>query len=446
MTDLLPITLLYVEYETGLRGAVSTFLEMYCRTVQTAADGVEALGKIASQRPDIVVTDIRMPRLDGLELAARLKREHPDLPVIITTAFTEVDYLLKAIELGVSGFVRKPLDYEQLLAAIRKHAESVVQRRRIETLHHRIEDLLLERLGGSEALRLVAEQASRAAANNYGVMIEGEAGSGKSYLAGLIHGAGRPPRTSLIVVNGAGETVEQLEIEIFGRRGKELGKLSVAGAGTLLLQQVDLLPVSIQEHLATAIGEGRFFRSGVPEPYPLEARVMATLRGDAATAHREGRLVEALYYNLTEQVIAVPPLRTLPDDIPRMADRFLRVAAEDLHRPSPLLTRDALKVITGYPWPGNIRQLRNVMRRAAISAADRIDAAFLGTLLPLAEPETQPPGMDCPSSLLFDDVEQWVIREALFRSGGWRMRAAELVGMEYKRFKRKLDKYGLAGR
>lgn len=441
MAELLPIHLLYVEDESELREAVAQFLEMKCATVQTAADGVEALEKIAQSRPDVVVTDIRMPRLDGLGLAARLKSDHPDIPVIISTAFTEVDYLLKAIELGVSGYVRKPPDYGALIGAIIKCAEPVIQRRQIESLHNLLGDAFLGQLGGSESLLLPARLAARAAENSYSLLIEGEAGTGKTYLAGKIHSLGRRSRGTFVVMNGGELSAGQAELELFGRKGKELGRLSVAATGTILIQQVDKIPLSVQEKLARIIQDRRFYRIGDAEPHLLEARVMATIRGDAVIAHREGRLGEALFYLLSEQVLTLPPLRQLPDEIPRLASLFLREAADDLYRSGSHLTEDALSLIAGYQWPGNIRQLKNVMRRAALYQEQSINSELLRPLLSSvtdAVPEAHP---TVPRSLLFDDMEQWLICEALNRTGGRKMQAAGLLGMDYKRFKRKLEKY-----
>ncbi len=443
MAELLPINLLYVEDERELREAVALFLEMNCATVQSAADGVEALEKIALSRPDVVVTDIRMPRLDGLALTARLKSDYPDIPVIISTAFTEVDYLLRAIELGVSGYVRKPPEYAALLGAIIKCAEPVIQRRQIESLHNLLGDAFLGQLGESESLVLPARLAARAAENSYSLLIEGEAGTGKSYLAGKIHSLGRRSRGPFVVMNGGELSAEQAELELFGRKGRELGRLSVAAAGTILIQQVDKIPLSVQEKLARIIQDRHYYRIGTAEPQPLEARVMATIRGDAVVAHREGRLGEALFYLLSEQVITLPPLRQLPDEIPRLASLFLREAADDLYRCGAHLTEDALPLIAGYPWPGNIRQLKNVMRRAALYRGQRIDSECLRPLLPSMTDVVSQAHPPAPPSLLFDDMEQWLICEALNRTGGRKMQAAELLGIDYKRFKRKLEKHGM---
>ena len=443
MADLLPINLLYVEDERELREAVALFLEMNCATVQTAADGVEALEKIALNRPDVVVTDIRMPRLDGLGLVARLKNDYPDIPVIISTAFTEVDYLLRAIQLGVSGYVCKPPDYDELIGAIKKCAEPAIQRRQIESLHNLLGDAFLGQLGGSESLLLPARLAARAAENSYSLLIEGEAGTGKTYLAGKIHALGWRSRGPFVVMNGGELSAEQAELELFGRKGRELGRLSVAAAGTILIQQVDKIPLSVQDKLARIIQDKHFYRIGIAEPQPLEARVMATIRGDAVVAHREGRLGEALFYLLSEQVITLPPLRQLPDEIPRLAALFLRESADDLHRSGSHLTGDALPLITGYEWPGNIRQLKNVMRRAALYQGQWINSELLQPLLPAVTDAVAEEHPNVPPSLLFDDMEQWLMCEALNRTGGRKMQAAELLGIDYKRFKRKLEKHGM---
>ncbi len=317
---------------------------------------------------------------------------------------------------------------------------SVIPLSRMESPLDRHRDDLRQKLGRSSPLRTVVDQAVLAAENSCNLVIQGEAGTGKTYLAGLIHGNRGRGRSPFSIVNCAGHSVQQLEAELFGRRGKEPGKLSVAAGGTILLRQVEDAPLGLQDKVAGMIHERRLFRKGESAAQPLEVRLMATVRGDAATAHREGRLSEALYYQLTEQVIALPSLHDLPKEIPRLAAHFLHEAADDLQRAESRLTDDAVAVAVGYSWPGNIRQLKNVMRRAAIYHVGQIGRDLLESLLPA--PVVAEAKRSLPPSLRLEEVEQWAIGEALLRTGGRKMQAAELLGMEYQRFRRKLSKYG----
>jgi DNA-binding NtrC family response regulator len=443
MTGRLPIHLLYVEDEIEIREAVTTFLEMRCQKVSVAGDGAQALELVEAGRPDLVVTDILMPRMNGLELVARLKKEHPELPVVITTAFAEVDYLLKAIELGVSGFVRKPLDYAEVLTAIEKAARPAMQRRQIEKLRSRIEDVCSVRLGCSPAMRRLAEQATLAAETGYQVVLEGEPGCGKSHLAGMIHLMGERSRQPLVVVPCAGSGTEQLETELFGKRRWGPGKLSVASGGTVVLQHVDQIGHVLQSKLAHALEERRFLPGATAETVALNARVIATVHGSVARAHASGRLCDALFYRLTEQVIALPPLREMPEDLARLAQNFLAEAAGDLRRPGLTLHDDALALIAAHPWPGNIRQLKNIMRRAALCGCKVIGRAQLAPLLPAPAADVgEPAGLLTPF-LSFGELERRALTDALQRCGNKKMQAAELLGIDYKRFKRKLEKYGL---
>ncbi len=439
MSKRLPLNLLYVEDDSGLRTAVSLYLAMQYENVATAVDGVDALRMVEENLPDIVLTDIQMSNMDGIEFTTQLKSKYPTIPVIITTAFTEVEYLLKSIDLGVCGFVSKPLDYEQLAATIQRVATPLLQDLQIHRLQAKLGNTLSNELGWSLPMQAIGDEASYASEHGYCLTIEGESGVGKTRLAHIIHSLGRNPRSPCITIHCGGCSDEHLEVELFGR-GKQVGKLVSIGPGTVILIEPNTMSLAMQNKVARAIQNKEILPVGGLEPLQIKSRVVATLLKSAQAEYAEGKLTESLFYQLTEQVIKLPPLRTIVEEIPRLAALFLKEAEEDLHRSGLSLSNDAVDILLAYPWPGNITQMKNIIRRAAIYGSKQINGEQIMQLLPKDVPMASSRSI-MPPTLKFDELELWAIEEALQRSGGKKMYAAELLGIDYKRFKRKVSKY-----
>ncbi|MBV5339340.1 MAG: sigma-54-dependent Fis family transcriptional regulator [Deltaproteobacteria bacterium] len=436
------LDILYVEDEKIIREAVSLGIEAACGNVRTAGDGVDALRMIREKCPDVVVTDIRMPNMDGLELTALLRHEFPDLAVIITTAFTETDYLLRAIDLGVRACIRKPINYGQLTSAIKSAGQPALLRRQVAQLKSQAEDSLLRELGVSPPMCAVAEQATAVADSNFSIMIQGEAGVGKVHLAGLIHDISDQHRYPYSVVSCDGVAAELLERELFGMKRWGAGRLAVSSGGTVVLHHLDAMPLTLQRKLQRAIAEKSYQPLGETKTLPLEVRFIATLIGTVQDAITAGRLDAALCYALSDQCITMPPLRSLPEDIPRLAALFLAEALGNRRHSSLRLDGVSSQFLTEQPWPGNIRQLRSVMRRVALFGHETISVTTLQSLLSDAATTKATPPAE-PHILNIDKLEYWAICEALEQCGGKKMQAATLVGLDYKRFKRKLEKHGL---
>jgi DNA-binding NtrC family response regulator len=438
------LDVLYVEDDACIRDAVALGIEVEFGSVRTAEDGVEALAMIRSHRPDVVVTDIRMPRMDGLQLMARLKTEFPDLPVIITTAFTEVEYLLRAIELGVSACIRKPITYPLLRDAIRSAGQPALLKRQIRQMKARADEMLLLKFGFSPLMRAVAEQAVHAADSDFMLTVQGECGVGKVHLARQIHVMSVRRLRPFTVLPCHGVPAERLERELFGMKRWGTGKLAAASDGVVVLQHFDALPRELQIRLLRAVEENSFLPSGETRPLALDVRLITTISGSVRQALVDGRLDPALAYVLADQTIEVPPLRRIREEIPRLASTFLAEAVDNLHRHDPRLTEEAGAFLSGQPWSGNMRELRSVMRRAAISGQTMVSVEVLkltmtGSSTGASADIAAPP----PSTLTLDELERWALLNSLKQSDGKKMQAAVLLGLDYKRFKRKLEKYGL---
>ncbi len=439
------LDVLYVEDDACIRDAVALAIEVEFGSVRTAEDGVEALVMIRNHCPDVVVTDIRMPRMDGLQLMARLKTEFPDLPVIITTAFTEVEYLLRAIELGVSACIRKPIIYTQLRDVIRSAGQPALLHRQISRMKARADEMLLLKFGESPLMRAVAKQAATAADSEFMLTIQGECGVGKVHLARQIHVMSARRLRPFTVLPCHGVPAERLERELFGLKRWGPGKLAAASGGVVVLQHLDALPRELQIRLLRAIEEKTFFPSGETRSLTLDVRLVATMNGSVRQALVDGRLDPALAYLLADQTIEVPPLRSIREEIPRLACAFLAEAVDNLQRHDPRINEEAGAFLSGQPWPGNMRELRSVMRRAAISGQTIISVEVLRLTMTGSSTGVSAdiPAAPPPSSLTLDELERWALLDALKRSDGKKMQAAVLLGVDYKRFKRKLEKYGL---
>ena len=219
-----------------------------------------------------------------------------------------------------------------------------------------------------------------------------------------------------------------------------MGKLVSIGPGTVILIEPNTMSLAMQNKVARAIQNKEILPVGGLEPLQIKSRVVATLLKSAQAEYAEGKLTESLFYQLTEQVIKLPPLRTIVEEIPRLAALFLKEAEEDLHRSGLSLSNDAVDILLAYPWPGNITQMKNIIRRAAIYGSKQINGEQIMQLLPKDVPMASSRSI-MPPTLKFDELELWAIEEALQRSGGKKMYAAELLGIDYKRFKRKVSKY-----
>lgn len=457
MNDLKQVTILLVEDESELRQETAAFLELYCGTVYQAANGREALLLFDQKRPDLVISDIRMPLMNGLELAAQLKKHAPETPFIFCTAFSETGYLLKAIELGVAAFISKPVDTDQLLDVIAKAAVPFLQRREIRELSEELIATIAAQLGGGAAQQAVAEQAARVAHSSYSILLQGETGTGKSRMAGIIHNLSQRRNRPFVTVQ-LGAIPEQLvESELFGHmKGSftgadrtRTGLIETAAGGTLFLDDIETTPAAVQAKLLRCVEEKRFTPLGSSSEKTADVRVIASSNRNLKELTLNKLFREDLYYRLADFTLRLPPLRETPESILAMAQVFLRDTCSELKRNVPLLDDATAILLTSMSWPGNIRQLKSVIRRAALSANDiltpadiTIDAVSLETPIPSAIPshKSTPPPFPCE----MDRLEKWSLEQALLFCGGKRMKTAMMLGMNYYTFRRRLEKHDIA--
>ncbi len=448
------LTVLCVEDEAELRQQVCAALVLEGGRVLAAEDAAAALELFDRERPDVVVSDIRMPGMDGLELTRQLRQRAPGLPVVLCTAFADVSSLVRAIELGVAGVVRKPFDLGQLLEAVERAGKPVLQARQIEAMSRERVDMAARQLGVGPAMKRLAEDAMRVAASGFNLLIQGETGVGKTRLASLVHGFSPRCAAPFIPLHLGAIPETLLEGELFGHeRGaytgaerRRPGLFQAAQGGTVFLDDVDTIPLAIQAKLLTVVETGSYMPLGGSSPIVADVRVVAASNVDLAAEVAAGRFRQDLFYRLGDIVLRIPPLRERPEDVPWLARLFADETAAELGKSPVPITDEALAALKAYPWPGNIRELKSTIRRAVLFCDGVVDA-------PLVRPV--PSGKDgledrragaateAPRSLLLSDLEALGVRRALGAAGGHQVRAAELLGVTEKTLRAMMKRHGI---
>ncbi|HJV64761.1 MAG TPA: sigma-54 dependent transcriptional regulator [Geomonas sp.] len=448
MDDKVQLKVLYVEDEPSLRERIGIVLEMNFSQVFTAANGAQAVELFSRELPDVVVSDIMMPVMDGLEMTRRIREINPDIPVIFSTAFTETGYLLKAIELGVSGYLRKPLDCRELVAAIGKAGTPALQRKELERLQEREHASLELFLGGSPAMEEVIRQAQRIASTDFSLLIRGETGVGKSHLASLIHALSARRHQPFVTVTVSSLAESLVESQLFGHvKGAFTGAASArsglfeeADGGTIFLDDVDCASPSLQAKILHAVEQKWFFPVGGTRKVEVDVRVMAASNRDLLAEARAGKFREDLYYRLADLVITLPPLRERGSDIAVLARNFLDEVSRELERVPPRMAPESVLMLNRHLWPGNVRELKSVMKRAALFAGETLTCDDLARVMTGAEPSA---AASAPRLQSLEELKRHAVMQALAATGGRKMEAARLLEVDYSSFKRMLEKYGL---
>src|SRR5438034_4841331 len=374
-----PATLLIADDDPGLRESLERTLTREGYRVILASDGRGALERLQGGGIDLVVTDLKMPGLTGIEVLRAAKAIAPDVDVILLTAFGTVEEAVKAMKDGAYDFLTKPFRREQLLKLISKALErrDLIEQNR--ALQQRLDDLLQQGavIGSSPAFRRTMALVEQVADSSATVLIQGESGTGKELVARTIHARSARSRGPLVAVNCAALPETLLESELFGYEkgaftgaaGRKEGRFELANGGTLFLDEVSDLSVVTQPKILRVLQEGEFERLGGTKTFRVDVRIVAATNQDLAQMAREKRFREDLYYRLNVITLTVPPLRERREDVRVLAEHFLRVyAAKNNRRLQEGLSEEALRRLEAHPWPGNVRELENVIERAVVLA------------------------------------------------------------------------------
>jgi two-component system NtrC family response regulator len=451
--------ILVVDDEKNYRTILAQLLEGEGYRVSVAENPFAALELLGRESVSLILSDLRMPRMDGMAFLQQVREDVGDVPFVILTAFATVETALAAMKAGAFDYLLKPFNNEDILLTVSKalayarlQAENAALRRQLEQGRER------EILGESPAIRRLLLDIGRVAPARTSVLIVGESGTGKELVARALHRASPRGKRPLVSINCAAFAENLLESELFGHeRGaftgateRKRGLLEVADGGTLFLDEIGEFPLSLQPKLLRVLQERRFRRVGGTAEIESDVRVVAATHRDLAAMLSSGAFREDLYYRLNVVPLHVPPLRQRSEDVPLLALHFLRRFARELDRPVVSLHPEALKTLQGYAWPGNVRELQNVIERGVLfCAGDTLKNADLPEPLRRSAGETIAPAvsleLDRPLPELLDAVEEDLIRRALVKARGVQAQAAELLGISRSNLQYKLKKFGLDG-
>ena len=452
------LDILVVDDEADIRELVCGVLEDEGYRPRSAGDADATLAALAERRPSLVLLDVWLQgsRLDGLQLLGEIKRRDPSLPVIVFSGHGNLDTAVAAVRQGAVDFIEKPFESSRLLHLVGRATETERLRRENESLRAQIgqeEELT----GTSQAINGVRATLKRVAGTGSRVLIAGPAGSGKEVAARLLHNWSTRVRAPFVVVSAARMTPDRVEEELFGtEEGNELvrpGLLEQAHGGTLFLDEIADMPMSAQAKILRVLTDQSFIRVGGTRTVKVDVRVVSATARDLTAEIAAGRFREDLYYRLNVVPVMLPPLEQRREDIPMLADHFAARYAAERRVATPEISAEAIAALQAYDWPGNVRQLRNVIERTIILAPGdrigRIDADMLPPELLSGQAEIVPGNaarsiMGTPLREARETFEREYLRVQIRRFSGNISRTATFIGMERSALHRKLKSLGLA--
>lgn len=454
--------ILIVDDEEDIRALISGILEDEGYTTRQAGSSQGALSEVAARRPSLVVLDIWMDESDhdGIETLKLIKREHSEVPVVMISGHGNIETALEASRIGAYDFIEKPFNTDRLLMVVERAIDDARLRRENRELTLKAGGDT-ELVGKSSVLNNLRQSAERVARTGSRILIHGPAGSGKEVVARLIHQKSARAEAPFVVLNCANISPDTMEESLFGAvatsdREARTGVLELAHGGTLLLDEVADMPLETQGKIVRVLQDQTFERVGGSVPVNVDVRVIATTARDLEERIEEQKFRQDLYYRLNVVPLEVPSLQQRRDDIPMLAEMFLDRYADATGLPKRKLSPEAMATLHAYDWPGNVRQLRNVIERLMIMAPDDEDKVDLisGKMLPSEL------FSDVPTSLSFDKTSEIMalpLREAremfekeylqtqIDRFGGNISKTASFVGMERSALHRKLKSLGVNG-
>ncbi len=449
-------TILVVDDDFAHRTMLKTLVGGWGYEIREADDGATAVEAVAKEPFDLVLMDIRMANVSGIEALEEIRAFNPALPVILMTAYASVETAVGALKKGAYDYLTKPLDFDELRLALE---------RALEHRHLKEENRMLrERLGAhfdrgnligrSAAMTKLLDLVAQVAPSEATVLVTGESGTGKEMIAGAIH-TNSPRKTGPFVrINCAAITETLLESELFGHekgsftgadRRKE-GKFRLADRGTIFLDEVSEMSLGMQVKLLRVLQEREFTRVGGEDVIRVDVRVIAATNRDLLRAVAEGRFREDLFYRLNVVSLRVPPLRERREDIPLLAQHFLKTFAERNRKTLQGFTPRAMDRLLRYPWPGNVRELMNTIERGVVLCrADVLDEEDVAPVLEAETPQAAAgqAAAAVPAGSSLEDVEKATILKTLDESGGNKSEAARRLGITRRTLHLKLKKYGL---
>jgi DNA-binding NtrC family response regulator len=436
------------------RTALAELLRDEGYDVETAADAFKALGKYETFSPHVVVTDLKMPGMDGIELVKKIRAMEDAAAVVVMTAFGAVSSAVDAMRSGAADYLTKPLNFDELLVVLDKVLEQQELRRETRQLRLRVRDRVAPNniVGVSPPMQRVFEVVDQVAPSKATVLLTGESGTGKELVANAIHQ--RSPRASgpFIKLHCAALAESLLESELFGHeRGsftgamaRKDGRFQTADGGTLFLDEIGEISPSIQVKLLRFLQEHEFERVGGTQTIRVDVRVIAATNRNLTEEVAKGRFREDLYYRLNVVSLEMPPLRDRRSDIPALAKFFLDRYTKENGKAIEGFTPETIELLCAYDWPGNVRELENAVERAVVlTTGPTVEPRWLP---PNVRPRLTPTGMPIVPGATLGEIERYAITETLKSTGGSTSKAAEILGISVRTIQYRLHQYNEAPR
>jgi two-component system NtrC family response regulator len=442
--------ILIVDDEPNIRTGLARALHSEADAIGLASDGAEALALFRQHHHDLVITDLKMPgQVSGLDLVRQIKHERPETLLLVITAHGSVDTAVEAMRLGAHDYISKPLD----LALLRLQVRNAYERHRLGEENRQLRERLAslgefpEILGQSAAMLEVFDRVRQVADTDVTVLIQGESGTGKELVARAIHNLSSRRSHPFVAANIGALPETLIESELFGHEKgaftgasrRKPGWFEMAQAGTLFLDEVGEMPPKTQLDLLRVLEQREVRRLGGEEVVPLDVRLVAATHRDMEALVAEGRFREDLFYRLNVVPLHVPPLRERRDDIPLLCQHFLKQAEARHRRGAKEIAGAAMRILCGYPWPGNVRQLRNCMERLVVTVEGPIIHA---EDLPAELSATPRQGIVTLEEAV-QEAERAAIQAALGQCNQHRERAAQLLGISVRTLHYKMNRYSL---
>ena len=440
-----------VDDDATMREALRETLAGEGYAVLAVDNAIQAIAELEKQEADLVLADLTLPRVSGLELLDSIRRQWPGLEVIVITGQGSIETAVDAIKRGAYHYVTKPFTPDEIIHLVGQ----ALERRRLVHRKERLEEEVSllrgahQLVGQSEPMRRINEIIQTAAGSDATVLVQGESGTGKEIIANAIHAQSRRTRGPLVKMNCAAVPETLLESELFGHEKgaftgadrRRIGRFEQADGGTLFLDEVCEMHPRLQAKFLRALQEREIERLGSSATIPVDTRIIAATNRDLQKALEEGVLREDLYYRLNVILLRVPPLRERMDDVPILAMHFLRKYAAREHSSMSSIAEEALNVLLSYSWPGNVRELENAIERAAVlGKGEQLRARDLPPQVHRGGDDERPL---IPAHLTLEEIEKLAIAQALRLTGGNKSEAAERLGIHRTSIYDKMRRYGI---
>jgi DNA-binding NtrC family response regulator len=430
-------------------------------TVSVAHDGAGGLARVASAQPDVILLDLQLPDVSGLDVLGRLRGTAPDVPVVMMTAHAEVKTAVRATQLGAFDYLTKPIDLDEIVVITRRALETRVLKAEVQDLRRQLgEGTLATQMGPSPHVARISDQVRTVATSSFSVLVLGETGTGKELVAQAIHRQSDRRARPFVALDCGAIPEALLESELFGHEKgaftgadkRKQGRFQLAEGGTLFLDEVGNLPISLQAKLLRVLESRQLHAVGAPSPTPLDVRFIAATNDDLQARAADGRFRPDLYFRLAQYTITLPPLRDRSADIPYLVERFVAEAAVELRRPIYEVAPDALALLERHAWPGNVRELRNVVRQAVLEAKDavvrRADVHRFASDKAPAKATRAARGRSLreAAEAAAREAERQLITETLRETGGNKSQAARALQTDFKTLHSKMKLLGIRAR